>query len=105
MPDSTSPLKILFVASECAPFAKTGGLADAVAGLSKALVRAGHDVRVIVPLYASIDRIHYGIRPDGTSCVHMGNGEEQWIGIHSATLDDVVPMWFVECDRYFGRPG
>lgn len=98
-------LKIVFVASECAPYAKTGGLADAVAGLSKALVAAGHDVRVVIPLYSAIDRIRYKLQADGSSCVHMGQGEEQWVGVQKALLDDVVPIWFVDCDRYFGRPG
>lgn len=98
-------LKILFVASECAPYAKTGGLADAVAGLSKALIARGHDVRVVVPLYAAIDRIRHKIQGDSSSCVHMGLGEEQWVGVSKATLDGTVPIWFVDCDRYFGRPG
>lgn len=44
-------MKLLFVASELAPFAKTGGLADVLAALPKTLARAGHDVRVVVPLY------------------------------------------------------
>ncbi len=98
-------MKILFVASECAPFAKTGGLADAVAGLAKALVTDGHDVRVIIPLYSSVDRIRYKLESDGSSCAHMGKGEEQWVGVHKALLEGIVPVWFVECDRYFGRPG
>ena len=42
------------VASECAPFAKTGGLADAVAGLSSALVRLGHDVTLVLPGYRGL---------------------------------------------------
>jgi starch synthase len=45
-------MRILMISAEYAPFAKTGGLADMVTGLSKALARAGHDVRVIVPLYS-----------------------------------------------------
>jgi starch synthase len=44
-------VKLLFVASELAPFAKTGGLGDVVAALPKALARRGHDVRIVVPLY------------------------------------------------------
>ena len=42
-------MRILMISAEYAPFAKTGGLADMVAGLSQALVSAGHDVRVVVP--------------------------------------------------------
>ncbi len=102
--NQTSPLKILFVASECAPFAKTGGLADVVAALPKALRRLGHDARVVLPLYASIDRAQFGIEFVAASCVHMGNGEENWVGIFAGKLDD-VPVWFIEYERFFGRNG
>ena len=99
---ASRPLKILFIASECAPLAKSGGLGDVVAGLSKALRALGHDARIVLPLYSSIDRAKYDIRFDGNSCVHMGAGEEQWVGVHKATLDG-VPIWFVECDKFFAR--
>lgn len=98
-------LRILFVASECTPYAKTGGLGDVVAGLSKTLRRMGHDARVVLPLYASIDRAKFGIQFESPCCVHRGNKEEQWIGLHTATLENRVPVWFVDCDRFFGRPG
>jgi len=49
-----APLKVLFVSSECAPFAKTGGLADVVGALPIALRRLGVDVRVVMPLYAGM---------------------------------------------------
>ncbi|HYD42245.1 MAG TPA: glycogen/starch synthase, partial [Anaeromyxobacter sp.] len=48
-------MKILFVSSEVAPFAKSGGLADVAGALPKALRRRGHDVRVVLPLYAGLD--------------------------------------------------
>lgn len=96
---------MLFVASECAPYARTGGLGDVVAGLSKALRQLGHDARVLIPLYSSIDRAKYWIKPVGTACVHMGGATEHWVGIHEAMLDDVVPVWFLDYDSYFGRPG
>lgn len=50
-----SPLRILIASSECAPFAKTGGLADVAAALAKALWARGHDVRLFVPYYRRID--------------------------------------------------
>ena len=48
-------MKILFTASECVPFVKTGGLADVVGALAPVLAKAGHDVRVILPMYTAID--------------------------------------------------
>ncbi len=101
---SNSALKILFVASECAPFAKTGGLADVVAALPKALRQLGHDARIVLPLYKTIDRAKYDIRPLASSCVHMGQGEENWIELHQTVCDD-VPIWFIEYERFFGRDG
>ena len=51
----TSPLRIVIAASECAPFAKTGGLADVSAALGRALWRRGHDVRLFLPYYQKVD--------------------------------------------------
>ena len=48
-------MKILFTASECVPFVKTGGLADVVGALAPVLAKKGHDVRVVLPLYTAID--------------------------------------------------
>jgi len=103
--DTQEALRVLFIASECAPYAKTGGLGDVVAGLSKALRELGHDARVLIPLYSLIDRARYGIKPAGTACVHMGGKVEHWVGVHEAMLDDTVPVWFLDYDSYFGRPG
>src|SRR5258706_309655 len=50
-------LKVLFVVSECVPFAKTGGLADVAGALPKALAAEGHDVRIAMPAYASVERM------------------------------------------------
>ena len=101
---TTLPRRILFIASECTPLAQTGGLGDVVAGLSKALVQRGHDVRIVMPLYGSIDRARFGITFQRSCCVHFGHGEEIWIGLYEGKLDNEVPIWFVDYERYFGRP-
>jgi len=64
--------RILMVAAEMAPFAKVGGLGDAVYALSMALAAAGHDVRVVLPCYGSIDRKAFGLRPAASLEVPMG---------------------------------
>ena len=98
-------LKILFVSPECAPFAMTGGLGDVVSGLPKALRRLGHDARVLMPLYSLIDRTKHNIKYVGNACVHMGGTTEHWVGLHQTLLDGEVPIWFLDFDAYFGRPG
>jgi len=97
------PLKVLFVASECAPFAKTGGLADVVGALPKALHPLGIDVRVMMPLYAGMPWNE--LEPlDGTLSVPM------WWGTAHARVrvgklpDSQVPLYCLEYNRYFDRP-
>ena len=58
-------MKILFVASEAAPYAKTGGLGDVIGALPRALAKRGHDVLVVIPRYASIDGQQFGLRDTG----------------------------------------
>src|SRR5450756_1289546 len=57
------PLKLCILSSEIMPFAKTGGLADAVGGLVRELAQWEHDVRAFMPLYASVRRAHGDLRP------------------------------------------
>jgi starch synthase len=103
--EDSQKLKIVMVASECTPYAKSGGLADAIAGLSKALHEAGHSVRIVIPLYSLIDRAKWKIEFRHPVCIHMGGGEEQWVGLFEGLLDGKVPVWFVDYERFFARPG
>ncbi len=95
--------RIMMLTAECTPLANTGGLGDAVAGLSKALIARGNDVRIVMPLYSRIDRYKFGITYSRSCCVHFGRGEEIWVGIYEGKLDGVVPIWFIDYERYFGR--
>jgi len=98
-------LKVLFVASEAAPFAKAGGLGDVVSGLSKELQHRGHEVRVVMPLYRSVDRSRWGLEAKAGTCVHFGRGEECWAGVQRGMMDGRVPVWFLDYARFFDRAG
>jgi starch synthase len=104
-------MKVLMVSSEAAPFAKAGGLGDAVTALSRALSRAGHDLRVVLPRYASIDRAKLEI-VTGPLRVPLGGGpgasapREEWAGVYKSYLPgSTVEAYFLDHDRYFGRDG
>jgi starch synthase len=97
-------MKIAFLASECVPYAKTGGLADVVGALPQALQRLGHEVIVVMPKYAGINARRYPMRPFlAPMGVWMGNTQE-WCAVHTAD-NDGVPVYFIEFDKYFGRDG
>ena len=100
----SSHKRILFITAECTPLAQTGGLGDMVSGLSKALRKRGHDVRIVMPLYQGIDRAKHGITFSRSCCVHFGRGEEVWVGIFEGMLDGEVPILFIDYARYFDRP-
>jgi starch synthase len=97
------PLKVLFVASEVAPFRKTGGLADVAGALPKALKRRGIDVRVVMPLYQGIKWTELE-KLEGTINVPMWWGTARG-GVRLGKLPDSdVPIYFLEYNRYFDRP-
>src|SRR4051794_23514213 len=98
-----APLKVLVVASECAPFARTGGLGDVVGALPKALSRRGIDVRVVVPLYAGIPWNTLE-RLDGALGVPIGRGEARGAVRLGKLPKSDVPVYFLEHHHYFDRP-
>jgi starch synthase len=98
-------LNILIVASECVPFAKTGGLADVVGILPKFLKKMGHDVRVVMPRYYRIDKTKLKPLVDAMSLgIPMDIIGEQWCGVYEGVLPDSdVPIYFLEHELYYGR--
>jgi starch synthase len=101
-------MKILMTASEAVPYAKTGGLADAVSALSLALAKLGHEVRIVIPRYYGIDR--GTLQPlAGAMGVRVGSGEE-WCAVYTTELPDSpkkhpVRIYFIDHEKFFGRDG
>jgi starch synthase len=104
------PLKILFISAEVAPFAKAGGLADVCGSLPKALAAMGHEVRIVMPAYASVEADLRAGR-NGVRChqitlqVPMGSGKIA-AGVLEAQLPgSTVPIYFIAERHIFGdRP-
>ncbi len=98
----SEPLNIALIASESVPYAKSGGLADVVGALPKELAQTGQRVIVILPLYSSIDREKFSLRPFLSPLgVWMGNAEE-WCAVYSAE-NKGIPYYFIESNKYFDR--
>lgn len=95
-------MKILFAASECVPFVKTGGLADVVGSLAPVLAKKGHDVRVILPKYAAIpEKFETQMNHVVDFEVQLG-WRRQYCGIESLVQDGVT-YYFTDNRYYFGR--
>ena len=97
-----APKKILHVASECVPFVKTGGLADVVGALPRALAKAGHDVRVILPKYGQIAE-HYRNEMTHVTDFYLDLGwRHVFCGIEQLCQDGVT-YYFVDNEYLFYR--
>ena len=97
-------MKIVFITSECVPYAKTGGLADVVGALPKAMRALGHDVIIVMPRYSQIDGAAHGLYPFLSPMgVWMGDTQE-WCAVEKAESDG-VPVYFIEFANYFDRSG
>jgi starch synthase len=101
----SQPLQIVMVASEAVPFAKAGGLGDVAGVLPSHLVAMGHDVRLIMPLYGTIDRSRYALRPVLDSMgVPMGSGTE-WCRVLEHRSPDGFTVHFIEHHEAFSHGG
>ncbi|RLA73194.1 MAG: glycogen synthase GlgA [Epsilonproteobacteria bacterium] len=100
-------LNILIAAAEVVPFAKSGGLADVVGALPKALKKLGHNVIVVMPRYYIVDKDKYDLEAlKGSLGVPMGIMGEEWAEVYEGRLPNSdVPIYFIEHEGYFGRKG
>jgi starch synthase len=100
----TDSYKVLMVASECVPFAKSGGLGDVVGVLPRFLKKAGHEVTIVIPLYSFIDRAKYNIEPVIDKMVVPLGGGELTCSVHRTTLPENIPVYFIDQEIFFARP-
>ena len=97
-------MKILMVTSETVPFAKTGGLADAVSALAINLRKQGHDVRIVMPRYYKIDRTK--LKPIETPVAVAAGQVETWVKFYEAPLPQTdIPVYFIDHELCYGRDG
>ncbi|NWG29668.1 MAG: glycogen synthase GlgA [Ignavibacteriaceae bacterium] len=99
-------MKIAFVAAECVPYAKTGGLADVAGALPAELVKLGHEVKVFVPKYSLIDESRYGLKYNwdiGEMPIRI-NGVIRSAHVHQSKLPNTeIDIYFIDCPHYFYR--
>ncbi|CUN94029.1 glycogen synthase GlgA [Collinsella aerofaciens] len=102
MADSSKKMQIVFASAECAPFVKTGGLGDVAGSLPAALVRAGAEVIVMVPKYATI-KDEYKAQMEHFSDFYVSLGwRNEYCGLEKLERAGVTYM-FIDNERYFAR--
>ncbi len=100
------PYRILFVSAEYAPLAKSGGLADVSAALTRYLHAAGHDVRVFMPLYRGLAREVGGARAVPALAdltLRLGATDYRYAVVTGEVAGSALPLYFVDCPALFDR--
>ena len=100
-------MNVLFVASEVAPFAKTGGLGDVAAALPRALAakKRGHDVRIVMPMYGRIKAAEGAELVIREVSLELG-GNRILFSVYAVKLPGTeVPVYLVNCPGLYGRQG
>ena len=112
------PMRILLVASEVTPFAKTGGLADVSAALTRYLTAAGHDVRLVMPLYRRVQRGDHGLVPHETLRdipLELGDTTYRFsfstgvlppppgLSSKKEPVEDAPVVWFLDCPELYDQ--
>ncbi len=96
-------LRVLFCTSEAVPFAKTGGLADVAGSLPPALARLGHDVRLALPKYSSIEASNVNSRAIGEPFDVRLGAESVTVSVEMSDTVEGVPTYLVNCPTFFAR--
>jgi len=96
-------VKIVFVASEGVPYSKTGGLADVVGALPKALAALGFELQVILPRYRMTKP--GPVVPDAGSLTLPLGSSFKFASIQDGGRAHNVQTWLVDCPEYFDRDG
>ncbi len=106
-PTAKTPLRICFVTAEAAPLAKAGGLADVSGALTKYLHAAGHDIRLFMPAYASIQRAGLEIYPVDflqNLSVQLADVRFDFSVLTARLPDSDAFVYLIDCPACFGRP-
>ncbi len=97
-------LRILIVATEAVPFAKEGGVADVIGSLPKELAELGHDVRIFLPRYGSIDPNHWNLKPTGiVRTLYMAGYNRVFSILETKLPDSPVIVYLLDNWEYFGQ--
>lgn len=96
-------LRVLILAAECAPYVKSGGVADVIGSLARALRRMGHDVRVALPRYGIIDPAQWGLRLVAENIsVPVGDSETR-VNALETERPDGAHVYFIDAPAAFNR--